>query len=181
MKEWICKCNTFLVLDKYYFIFLISRGISQSVQRLATGWTVRGSNPGGGEIFLTRPDRPWDSPSLLYNGYRVFPGGKAAGAWRWTPPPSSAGGMEEWRPSWPVIGWSLPLPLPLYVNVIIIVDDFNTFFDLYRSSSGSGFGLVFCVLQLHGNCWWCGVCYWAVLPLRRLLAYLFVLFSVTCE
>jgi hypothetical protein len=24
----------------------------------ATGWTVRGSNPGGGEIFRTRPDRP---------------------------------------------------------------------------------------------------------------------------
>jgi hypothetical protein len=49
--------------------------------RLATGWTVRGSNPGGGEIFRTRPDRPWDPPSLLYNGHRVFPGGKAAGAW----------------------------------------------------------------------------------------------------
>ena len=28
----------------------------------------------GGEIFLTRRDRPWGSPSLLYNGYRVFPG-----------------------------------------------------------------------------------------------------------
>jgi hypothetical protein len=26
--------------------------------RLATGWTVRGSNPGGGEIFRTRSDRP---------------------------------------------------------------------------------------------------------------------------
>jgi hypothetical protein len=26
----------------------------------ATGWTVRGSNPGsGGEIFRTRPDLPW--------------------------------------------------------------------------------------------------------------------------
>jgi hypothetical protein len=24
-----------------------------------------------GEIFLTRPDRPWGSPSLLKNGYRV--------------------------------------------------------------------------------------------------------------
>ena len=24
---------------------------------------------------------PWGPPSLLYNGYRVFPGGKAAGAW----------------------------------------------------------------------------------------------------
>jgi len=35
-----------------------------------------GSNPGGGEIFRTRPDRPWGPPSLLYNGYRVFPGGK---------------------------------------------------------------------------------------------------------
>ena len=35
----------------------------------------------GGEIFRTRPDWPWGPPSLLYNGYRVFPGGKAAGAW----------------------------------------------------------------------------------------------------
>ena len=33
-----------------------------------------------GEIFRTCPDRPWDPPSLLYNGYRVFPGGKATGA-----------------------------------------------------------------------------------------------------
>jgi len=31
--------------------------ITQSVLRLTTGWTVRGSNPGGGEIFRTRPDR----------------------------------------------------------------------------------------------------------------------------
>jgi len=34
------------------------------------------------EIFRTRPDRPWGPPSPLYNGYRVFPGDKAAGAWR---------------------------------------------------------------------------------------------------
>jgi len=26
-------------------------------------------------IFRTYPDRPWGPPSLLYNGYRVFPGG----------------------------------------------------------------------------------------------------------
>ena len=36
----------------------------------------------GGEIFRTCPDRPRGPPSLLYNGYRVFIGGKAAGAWR---------------------------------------------------------------------------------------------------
>ena len=32
--------------------------------------------PVGGEIFWTCPDRPWGPPSLLYNGYRVFAGGK---------------------------------------------------------------------------------------------------------
>jgi hypothetical protein len=37
---------------------------------IATGWTVRGSNPGGGEIFRSRPHRLWGPPSLLYNGYR---------------------------------------------------------------------------------------------------------------
>ena len=37
---------------------------------------VWGSNPGGDEIFRTCPDRPWDPISLLYNGYRIFPGGK---------------------------------------------------------------------------------------------------------
>jgi len=46
--------------------------------------------PVWGEIFRTRPDRPWGPPSLLYNGYRVFPTGEAAGAWRWPPTKSSA-------------------------------------------------------------------------------------------
>jgi hypothetical protein len=50
----------------------------------------QGSNPGVGEIFRTRPDRPWSPPTLPSNGYRFFPGDKAAGAWRWPPSPSSA-------------------------------------------------------------------------------------------
>jgi hypothetical protein len=33
--------------------------VAQSVKGLTTGWTVRGSNLGRGEIFRTRPDRPW--------------------------------------------------------------------------------------------------------------------------
>ena len=33
--------------------------------------------PVGGAVFRTRPDRPWGPPSLLYNGYRVFPGGES--------------------------------------------------------------------------------------------------------
>jgi hypothetical protein len=42
----------------------------------AYGLDGPGSNPGGGKIFRTCPDRPWGPPSLLYNGYRIFPGGK---------------------------------------------------------------------------------------------------------
>jgi hypothetical protein len=38
--------------------------------------------PVGGEKFRTLPDRLCGPPSLVYKGYRVFPGGKAAGAWR---------------------------------------------------------------------------------------------------
>jgi hypothetical protein len=79
-------------------------------------WMVRESNPGEGEIFSTRPDRPWGLPSLLYNGYRVIPGGKVAGAWRWPSTPSSAKVKERVQlylyspsgPSWPVPGWTLP-------------------------------------------------------------------------
>jgi hypothetical protein len=66
-------------------------GISQSVKRLATRWTVRGSNLGEGEIFLACSDRSWGPPSLLYNGYRVFLGGrKRPGRDADPSPPSSA-------------------------------------------------------------------------------------------
>jgi len=47
-------------------------GIAQSVERLATGCTVRRSIVGRGEIFRTLPDRAWGPPSLQYSGYRVF-------------------------------------------------------------------------------------------------------------
>ena len=45
----------------------------------------------GGETFHTCPDGPWGPPSLLYNGYRVFPGGKKRPGRDADPsPPSSA-------------------------------------------------------------------------------------------
>ena len=50
--------------------------------RLTTGWTVR-DRIQVGKRFSARPDRPWGPPSLLYNGYRVFPGVEAAGACCW--------------------------------------------------------------------------------------------------
>jgi hypothetical protein len=48
-----------------------------SAEGIVTGYGLEG--PGiesrWSEIFLTFLDRPWDPPSLLYNGYRVFPAG----------------------------------------------------------------------------------------------------------
>jgi len=86
---------------------------------LAMGWTLGGSNLCGGDIFLICPDRPWGPPSLLYNGYQVFPGSKVAGAWGWPPTQSSAEVKERVElyfyssslPLWAVLGWTVPLPL----------------------------------------------------------------------
>jgi hypothetical protein len=57
-------------------VYLLRGGPGISVDR-ATGYGLDG--PGietrWGEIYRTSPDRPWGPPSVLYNGYRVFPGG----------------------------------------------------------------------------------------------------------
>jgi hypothetical protein len=46
-------------------------------QKLALTSVIGGSRSvSGGKIFCTCPDKPWGPPSLLYNGYRVFPRGK---------------------------------------------------------------------------------------------------------
>ena len=68
---------------------IYARGRDSSVG-IATRYSLDGpwiESPVGGEIFRTRPARPWSLPSLLYNGYRVFSWGKAAGAWCWPPHP----------------------------------------------------------------------------------------------
>ena len=48
-----------------------------------------------GTRFSSPRDRPWSPPSLLYNGYRVFPGGKVRpGRAADHTPPSNAAVME---------------------------------------------------------------------------------------
>ena len=86
-----CLCNCVLLLGTS-FVFG-GPGISVGT---ATDYGLDGpgSNPGGDETF--RPSRPALGPTQpLYNGYRVFPGGKVRP--RRTAdysPPSSAAVME---------------------------------------------------------------------------------------
>ena len=56
----------------------LETAMAQSVQRLATGWKVRGRNPGGGRHFPP-PPRPATGvhPAFYKTGTRVFPGGKS--------------------------------------------------------------------------------------------------------
>jgi hypothetical protein len=89
----------------------------------------------GEEIFRTRPDRLWCPPNLLYDGYRVFPRGKATRAWRFPtppPPPSRAEFKESVElyispcgPSWPDVGWSLPLALPFTPSTPVLSETFD--------------------------------------------------------
>jgi len=45
---------------------------AQKVQRLATGWTIRGSNPGGGQTFqLIQTRNGAHLASCIMNGYHV--------------------------------------------------------------------------------------------------------------
>ena len=66
------------------------------ITELFTSWTIRGSNPGGGEIFRILRDRTWGPPSLLCNGYRVSsPGVKRPGRGVNHIPPSSVETKER--------------------------------------------------------------------------------------
>ena len=79
--------------NKYFFMYIYTcvsiwvcvyiRGRDSSVG-IATRYGLNGPGieSGGGEIFRILQNRPWGPPSLLYNEYRVFPGVKAAAAWR---------------------------------------------------------------------------------------------------
>jgi hypothetical protein len=68
-EESSTRLSTYLF--KIHSNIILWAAIAQSVQWLATGYAVQGSNPGCGEISRTRPDRPWGSPSFFYNRYLV--------------------------------------------------------------------------------------------------------------
>jgi hypothetical protein len=70
------KTNS-MFISQIFPAFTSTRGPG-SLVGIATGYGLDG--PGiesrWGEIFRSCPDRPWGPHNLLYNGYRVFSGGR---------------------------------------------------------------------------------------------------------
>ena len=80
-----------------------------SVVSIATRYGLEG--PGiesrWGEIFRTYPDRLRGPPSLLYNGYRVFPGGKGGRGVMLTTHPLLVPRLRKSRAVPPLTPWVL--------------------------------------------------------------------------
>ena len=90
-EGFVCSYDSMIYLRFCFFHNLALRHkFNPVIICFISGWTVRGSNPGVGNIFRTRPDRPWGSPSLLYNGHRVCFSGKSARGVALTTPSSNA-------------------------------------------------------------------------------------------
>jgi len=70
LSDFHASAQEFMAIDlcRPGSVVVIATGYGLDVSAIESRW--------GGEIFRTCPDRPWGPPSLLYNGYRVFAGGK---------------------------------------------------------------------------------------------------------
>ena len=97
MITQICSFHVVVTASLYTFHWLPCSLLLCSSVGIATDYGLDGRDRIlVGTRFSTRPDRPWAPPSLLYNGYRVFPGGKVRpGRAADHSPPSSAAVIEE--------------------------------------------------------------------------------------
>jgi len=143
---------------------------------------VRRQNPFGDEIFLIRPDRSWSptQPPTRWV-YRVFPGGKRAAAWRWPPTLFSAEVKERVElhlyspsgPSWPVLGWFLPL---LYSEICFALQ-INLFAFSYKSISHH---FLFFAMDCRQNSHFSGECFFAFSVASRNSFVLVSIYSSNC-
>ena len=93
-------------------------------------------------------------PSLLWNGYWDFPGGKAAEAWPWPPTQPSAEVKESVElyfcfpsgPSWPVRGWIL------WSYIVIVYTRGWITSKLLKPTYSPRIILYYIILYLHFTC-----------------------------
>ena len=124
------KCATFFS-DLFFFTYcpnrlFVGRDSVVRIDSLRAGRSAH-RNPVGARFSAPVQTGPGAHPSLLYNGYRVFPVGKAAGGgWRWPLTPSSAKVKERVEP------YIYP---PLWAFVASYRDTKRLFGEEYKCSS----------------------------------------------
>ena len=115
-------------IQKQLLLTFMGVGIDQSVQQLATSWTVRRSNPVGARFSAPVQTGPGAHPASCTMGTGSFSRVKRPGHGVDQPSPSSAEIKERvevylYSPSgspWPVLGLTLPL-LTVIVHPCILI------------------------------------------------------------
>ena len=111
-----CDKNEFLYASKNHNLYIL-RFLTKIWPH---AFRIRIESRWGAGFSTPIKTHPWGTPSLLYNGYWVtFPGQKRPERGVDHPPPSSNKVKERLQlhlyspsgPLWPVLGWTLPLPL----------------------------------------------------------------------
>ena len=97
---YCCSCVYVLLLTLYLFMCCTSEivgRVAQSVQRLPTGWTVRGSNPGGARFSAPVQTGPEAHPASCTMGIGSFPGVRCDRGVTLTPHPFQYRGQKQSR------------------------------------------------------------------------------------
>jgi len=136
--------------------------VAQSVQRLTTGWSFRDRIPVRTR-FSARPDRLWGPPSILYNGYRVFPEDKVRPRHAADhSPPSSASVMEEYSyTSTNLLGHTGPVTGSLH-HFYVLKSVKNIEMKRFYTDGINCIWLIICVSVCESECVWVCVseCVW---------------------
>jgi hypothetical protein len=85
-------CGPRVICDDHLLLSPLAKRGRDSVVGIATRYGLDGP---GIESRWGR-DFPHPSRPVLYSGYRVFPGGKVAGAWCWSPTPVFSAEVLNW-------------------------------------------------------------------------------------